>query len=833
MKSKKLIHYCPAIIALSFGLLCPSSLYAFTEVYNTAGTFDWVCPDGVTSITVECWGGGGAGGSAYRFSGATGSNHAGGGGGGGGAYSKGNAIAVTPGLTYTVTIPAAATNPVVQGNPIIVDGTDVSFTGDSATVTAVGGKGGESIETTTDIPLAGAGGLGGDSVDCIGDTVFSGGLGAQRLTQAAGAGGGGAGNANVGGDALSVAPWTAGAGGADGGGTGGNSVSGNRDGYPGANSGGGGGGGRSQTAGAGKNGGPGGLGQIILTDGAVFTSVKADNSDDLNLASSWTAGLPGGSDVAVWDATVSAANTTAFLGADLTWGGIAIQNPADLVTIEAGNTLTLGLADTDIDLSAATVDLTVNAGLAMSAANVWDIQTGRTLTLAGPISGNNSFTKQGAGKVILSGANFFNATGTGVTIAAGTLQLGANEVIPQGAGKGNVTVNGTLDLNGFTEVINGLDGTGIVDTTAVDGISTLSIGFGVSNSNFSGIIQNTAGTLNLVKVQSNTAQLSNANTFSGTARVEGGTLKLNDPLALQNVTGISVLTANLSLPADTTTLAAPVSLEGVAKIISPAAGGQIATLAGGVSGFGSLTKDAFGDLILAGPLTYSGDTLVSAGLLSLGSANPNNDASTITITQFSGQLKLDFAGTDVVGGLFAEGVRQPAGVYGHTDSGADNGGQGVGFFDFSFAPGTGTLTVVASGYQNWASGFAGLTDTNPSVDFDLGSLDTGVEFVVGGDPTIGSDDVSLAPTSSVVGTSLVFEYRRTPLANEDPNATISVEYGSDLVGWTKAVDGDPGVSIVVNPGFYVADDQVVVTLANTLANGGKIFARLNVVIATP
>ena len=53
MKAKRSIRSCPAAIALAFGLMCPSSLYALTEVYNTEGTFEWVCPVGVTSITVE------------------------------------------------------------------------------------------------------------------------------------------------------------------------------------------------------------------------------------------------------------------------------------------------------------------------------------------------------------------------------------------------------------------------------------------------------------------------------------------------------------------------------------------------------------------------------------------------------------------------------------------------------------------------------------------------------------------------------------------------------------------------------------------------------------
>ena len=52
--------------------------------------------------------------------------------------------------------------------------------------------------------------------------------------------------------------------------------------------------------------------------------------------------------------------------------------------------------------------------------------------------------------------------------------VGANEVIPNGAGKGNVFINGEtngsapasiLDLNGKTETINGLRGKGVQVTS--------------------------------------------------------------------------------------------------------------------------------------------------------------------------------------------------------------------------------------------------------------------------------------------------------------------------------------------------------------------------------
>ncbi|WP_276978361.1 hypothetical protein, partial [Flavobacterium filum] len=32
-----------------------------TETFTTTGNGSWVCPPGVTSITVECWGAGGGG----------------------------------------------------------------------------------------------------------------------------------------------------------------------------------------------------------------------------------------------------------------------------------------------------------------------------------------------------------------------------------------------------------------------------------------------------------------------------------------------------------------------------------------------------------------------------------------------------------------------------------------------------------------------------------------------------------------------------------------------------------------------------------------------------
>jgi len=60
---------------------------------------------------------------------------------------------------------------------------------------------------------------------------------------------------------------------------------------------------------------------------------KADNANNLNDPVSWTNGVtPTPSDVAVWDSTVTSANTT-LLGADANWAGIKILSPGGAVAV--------------------------------------------------------------------------------------------------------------------------------------------------------------------------------------------------------------------------------------------------------------------------------------------------------------------------------------------------------------------------------------------------------------------------------------------------------------------------------------------------------------------
>ena len=161
-------------------------------------------------------------------------------------------------------------------------------------------------------------------------------------------------------------------------------------------------------------------------------------------------------------------------------------------------------------------------------------------------------------------------------------------------------------------------------------------------------------------------------------------------------------------------------------------------------------------------------------------------------------------------------------------------GGGTGFnhlgpFGFQIRP-------AAAGYGTWAQGpFAGpLGNTSPSLDFDGGGLATGIEWVVGGDPTVGSDDAGRTPTfNNSDPNNFVFTYKRRDAAQADPKTTIEVQHSTDLSAgsWTTAANGVNGVSIdasgVPEAGFHT----VVVSIPKALAAGGKLFARLKTVVA--
>jgi autotransporter-associated beta strand protein len=234
-------------------------------------------------------------------------------------------------------------------------------------------------------------------------------------------------------------------------------------------------------------------------------------------AGNWSpAGVPGTDAPIIFD-TPSTANLNTVLNQNFAIVSLSVTNPTGSISIGGANSLTIGAGG--INLSAATKDATITAPLALGASQIWTVTNTRSLSVNGGVSGSAALTLSGSGKVSLGGA----ATYTGdTTVSSGsTLQLGADNALPNVAGGGNVTDSGVLDMNGHTGTVNGLNGNGVLDNTAV-GAATLTVGNNNTNSSFSGKIQNTGGALALVKTGTGTLTLSTSNTYSGGTTIANG-----------------------------------------------------------------------------------------------------------------------------------------------------------------------------------------------------------------------------------------------------------------------------------------------------------------------
>ncbi|WP_395750689.1 autotransporter-associated beta strand repeat-containing protein [Prosthecobacter sp.] len=194
----------------------------------------------------------------------------------------------------------------------------------------------------------------------------------------------------------------------------------------------------------------------------------------------------------------------------------------------AGSTVT-----NTITLNGGTLDMDGGTIGAAAAPVIFNLQTGTLKNLADFNTGT-ALVKSTAGTLILDGVNTYVGDTT-FAVGGGTIQLGATNVLPDGSGKGNlVTTNGLVNMNGFSDTVNGLSGTGTVDNLATGTTSTLTAGGGNASSTFSGLLQNTGSgaVLALGKTGTGTLILNTANTFTGGTTISNGILQVDNANAL-------------------------------------------------------------------------------------------------------------------------------------------------------------------------------------------------------------------------------------------------------------------------------------------------------------
>jgi autotransporter-associated beta strand protein len=233
------------------------------------------------------------------------------------------------------------------------------------------------------------------------------------------------------------------------------------------------------------------------------TIIKTNNTDNLNLTTSWVGGVvPGSLDTARWDSTVTGANSVA-LGADTTWSGILIANPGGAVTINAGNTLTLGT--NGINMSGATQNLTIGSGLTLGGGlQTWNVTNATSLTASG------TFTRP-VGTALAVGSTSVATAGQGTVTASPALE---NGILPWATAQSSGTAaNGSVAGNTFATVSGG----NIVAYTNANAETTA--GTGVS---FGGIPTGDNSTLNYDLAVNSTGAVMSADTYVNSLRNIGG-----------------------------------------------------------------------------------------------------------------------------------------------------------------------------------------------------------------------------------------------------------------------------------------------------------------------
>lgn len=277
------------------------------------------------------------------------------------------------------------------------------------------------------------------------------------------------------------------------------------------------------------------VGSIALFAGfanAQTTITKANNQSDLSLAGSWIGNVvPGLLDTALWDSNVTGVNTT-VLGADLSLFGLRLTNPAGAVTINAGNTLTLGGGG--IDMGRATQDLTLNNAVTLGGTQDWNVGAGRNLTVTGAIGDGGAFfgvTKTGTGTLTLAGANTY----TGATaVNGGTLLL--NFAAASAPDLDIVNTNSSLQLGGGRLTLQGAanetNSQTLFSTAFNAGLNTINVTPGASGQ----------ATLNLGTITTAINAVVRINS-TGTITATGATVGTNGILGANGSTAVNVASA--------------------------------------------------------------------------------------------------------------------------------------------------------------------------------------------------------------------------------------------------------------------------------------------------
>ncbi|PAW68410.1 MAG: hypothetical protein B9S34_02635 [Opitutia bacterium Tous-C1TDCM] len=450
-----------------------------------------------------------------------------------------------------------------------------------------------------------------------------------------------------------------------------------------------------------------------------------------------------------------------------------------------------------------------------------------TLTLGGTNTGNNTISsvipnsgyyntyveKIGAGTWVLSGANLYSGY---TTVTAGTLALGANNVLEDTSG---LYVNGgTFALGGFNDTVGSVSGNG----GNITGPGTLtSSSFTFNHAGSALVSALLAGpSANLTMSGGGVLTLSGANTFAGSVQIQHGTIEANTLAATGSANSLGAGTSALELGSGTNS--------GTLAYTGSGSTTNRNIVLSGTTGGGTLAANGTGNV------TFSGTVTAATGgnkILTLAGTHTGNNT-------LSGII------SDPSGGLTTALVKSGAGTWQLSGANTFTGGVTINGGILSFAANNALFSggnVVVDGATSATFGLNGTSQSIGTLTFGgAAATSSSVNTVAlgAGTLTLGGNVTYLAtgnPLSAVIsGGTLALGAHRT-FAVSNSTSTISELNVSSVIagsgfGLTKTGAGRlflTGAN-TYNGGTVVNAGELYLGAANALAAGSNVTINANV-----
>lgn len=432
-------------------------------------------------------------------------------------------------------------------------------------------------------------------------------------------------------------------------------------------------------------------------------------------------------------------------------------------------------------------------------------------TYSGGISGTGILDKKGAGTLTLAGTNSFSGS---TTVSEGRLLLSGGSSLSDTAGV-TVASGATLELKDHNETVGGLFGAGAVTLNSY----CLTVAGGGT---YSGVM---SGSGCLAKTGTGTLTLTGTNNYSGGTTISGGTVQVSaaaplgtGPLALQ---GTGTLQAS-----ETFTFAKTISLTPTAGI----GGGtfqvddtKTLTLAGVISGLGSLDKTGAGTLVLSGANIYSGATNVDVGILIATGGEAIGDTSAVSVASGA---HFTLLANETVGSIAGAGATALNG------STLTTGGDNTSTSYSGTISGTGGLIKTGTGVLtlSGADTYSGDTKVQGGVLSVVGSLSDSDVYVQSGATLSGGGSIAKTVHVQDGGTLSGTQGNALTMGALDLSsaANLAVTLGAPGASTTFTVNGDVKldgtVQVAAAPGFGIGIYRIINYTGALTDNGMEVGA---------